>query len=82
MSNVSLAQFTTRTCKFCLLTHLSSREIRSLTSNDCARYDGRHADTNPAKVDMINKGQSPVVEDRIDDLIAAIAKDMNVIPKD
>ena len=28
-------------------------------------------DTNPAKVDLINRGQSPVVEDQIDELIAA-----------
>ena len=28
-------------------------------------------DTNPTKVDLINRGQSPVVEDRIDELIAA-----------
>jgi len=28
-------------------------------------------DTNPLKVDMINRGQSPVVEERIDDLIAS-----------
>ena len=40
----------------------------------CLSERGHHiigVDTNPAKVDMINKGQSPVVEDRIDDLIAA-----------
>jgi GDP-mannose 6-dehydrogenase len=31
-------------------------------------------DTNALKVDMINQGQSPVVEDRIDDLIAEAVK--------
>jgi GDP-mannose 6-dehydrogenase len=32
-------------------------------------------DTNPLKVDMINRGQSPVVEDRIDELIAEAVKE-------
>lgn len=31
-------------------------------------------DTNPLKVDMINRGESPVVEDRIDELIADAVK--------
>jgi GDP-mannose 6-dehydrogenase len=32
-------------------------------------------DTNPLKVDMINRGQSPVVEERIDDLIASATRE-------
>lgn len=32
-------------------------------------------DTNPLKVEMINRGESPVVEDRIDDLIASAVRE-------
>lgn len=34
-------------------------------------HDVIGVDTNPQKVDMINRGESPIVEDRIEDLIAS-----------
>jgi GDP-mannose 6-dehydrogenase len=46
-------------------------------SAGCLAYDGHEVvgvDSVPAKVDLINRGQSPIVEANIDEIIAATAK--------